>query len=645
MTSRTWPFEIISPLIRRCRAGKAAIIVVLHPGDGAPKTLLAATEELLRDENIRTFRVRLADLAPNPVPAMILMVQTGIDAFSLVCDPETVRKDAGAVVNALNIHRNTYAGKGLCTVFWIPSYLFGDFADHASNFLDFRNRFIETDLNGMPLKSGYPAPKFFVPRPPWNTFFRDHKNDIASLGKCVEKHDKVAVIGGTYYGWPGGPSALVRAYLHQNRDSFANEGGVFRIDGSEPPVSETAHEAGRTDPLTELALKMDVGGGLSAEERVNGVCSYLHTYPGSVIFYEAVRDPYFLKKKLPGGRTLLTLGGRLIITTPRRDISRRDFGIISVGSERSAERPKSKDDVTRFGLRRRYTAEGGHQNSVTDTAWSPNGQILAFSYDKFINLRNFENGKLHKRIGTHHRILSMTWSPDGKMLATGTDEGNITVLDSATGKTVRKLSGHSGSMAWSPDGRRIASGSADRTLLLRDVNTWEILHRLEHPAGVRKAVWSPDCRNLASCYGGKTVLIWDVHIGTCVREIRDHDGTICSLAWSSDGKLASGAEDGTIRIRDAETGLRLHEFETQGAVRGLAFSDDSRFLGSASDDAVMIWRSDISELATKIDGLTSPCLTPAFHPKAPLLASSGQKGDEICVWDMVISELLAEKDC
>jgi len=284
MATRIWPFEIVAPLIRRCRAGKAAIIVVLHPGDDAPRAVLAAAEDLLRDENIRTFRVRLAELAPNPVPALILMARTGIDAFSVVCDPETVRKDAGAVVNALNIHRNTYAGEGLCAVFWIPSYIFGEFADHASNFLDFRNRFIEIGLDGLPLKPGHPAPKFFVPAPPRDTFFRDHKNGIAKLGKYMEKHDRVAVIGDTYHGWPGGPSALVRAYLHQNRDAFALGGGVFRIDGSEPPVSEEAHEAGRTDPLTELAMKMDVGGGLSAEELADGVCSYLHSHPGAVIF-------------------------------------------------------------------------------------------------------------------------------------------------------------------------------------------------------------------------------------------------------------------------------------------------------------------------------------------------------------------------
>lgn len=60
------------------------------------------------------------------------------------------------------------------------------------------------------------------------------------------------------------------------------------------------------------------------------------------------------------------------------------------------------------------------------------------------------------------------YSPDGSLLAVGSKDGSIQLVESATGKRLATLSGvHHGSifsLAFSPDGTMLASGGADRTI-------------------------------------------------------------------------------------------------------------------------------------------------------------------------------------
>jgi WD40 repeat protein len=70
------------------------------------------------------------------------------------------------------------------------------------------------------------------------------------------------------------------------------------------------------------------------------------------------------------------------------------------------------------------------------------------------------------------RVFSLAWSPDGKMMALGTADGEVVLLELASGQVRRRLAGHHSyvqSLAFSPDGKTLASGSADATALVWDV--------------------------------------------------------------------------------------------------------------------------------------------------------------------------------
>src|SRR5262249_57549579 len=95
--------------------------------------------------------------------------------------------------------------------------------------------------------------------------------------------------------------------------------------------------------------------------------------------------------------------------------------------------------------------------------------------------------------------------------------------------------------------------------------------------------------------GDKACMLWDLENGKLERTLTGHSGGVRSIAFSAAGKLASGSDDGTIRIWDATTGKETSQpFDGHSAaVNSLALiDDDTSFLVSGGNDQTLkIWKS------------------------------------------------------
>jgi dipeptidyl aminopeptidase/acylaminoacyl peptidase len=119
------------------------------------------------------------------------------------------------------------------------------------------------------------------------------------------------------------------------------------------------------------------------------------------------------------------------------------------------------------------------------------------------------------------RVECVAFSPDGRRAASGGAEGLAFVWDAATGKTLRRLQGHTNpivAVAFSPDGRTVATASGD---------------------------WMKK-------YDDQTVRLWEVTTGKERRRFAGHQAQVWSIVFSRDGStLVSGSEDGTALVWDA----------------------------------------------------------------------------------------------
>src|SRR5262249_15587507 len=134
-----------------------------------------------------------------------------------------------------------------------------------------------------------------------------------------------------------------------------------------------------------------------------------------------------------------------------------------------------------------------------------------------------------------------------KILASGSDEGEIGLWEMPSGRPIRKLSGHAwqtNALAFSRDGKQLASAGNDKSARVWQVITGKQLLRLRHDDNVVAVAYSPDGKTLATASEDKTIRFWNPSTGQQIRKITTRDDKFAALAFAPNGRmLASGSWD------------------------------------------------------------------------------------------------------
>ena len=227
---------------------------------------------------------------------------------------------------------------------------------------------------------------------------------------------------------------------------------------------------------------------------------------------------------------------------------------------------------------------------------------------------------LGARAGTNTVVVTL----GGRELATFSAEGvgtPVVVLDGdyrkwrlperATARLGKGAIGQSDrAVAFSPDGRTLAVASGIGVWLY-EVSTSRATALLPSRARVHSVAFSGQGTLAAGLNDGQ-VELWNVEFGARVATLKGHADRVNSVVFSTDGAtLASGAEDATIKLWDAATQtevatLRRHTI----GVTSVAFSPDGgRLASGSSDHTVKLWdvaaRSEVATLEGHTDGVTS----------------------------------------
>jgi WD40 repeat protein len=250
-----------------------------------------------------------------------------------------------------------------------------------------------------------------------------------------------------------------------------------------------------------------------------------------------------------------------------------------------------------------------YESTVTDIAFSPDGKrLLTGGVNNTATVRDARTGRAlvtlrpwtqdgQETDPSPSYVTSGALSPDGRRILTGSSDNTARLWDTATGRQIRSLKGHTGyvsSVAFSSDGERLVTGSVDTTARIWDTATGKALRVIRGHAGpVYTVALSPDARWLITGNRDNSATLSQLGSGKTLN-LR-HAGSITSVAFSPDGRrLLTGSLDTTAKLWEAATGRELRTlFGHQKPVTSVAFSPNGKcYLTASRDGTVKLWSQD-----------------------------------------------------
>ena len=239
-----------------------------------------------------------------------------------------------------------------------------------------------------------------------------------------------------------------------------------------------------------------------------------------------------------------------------------------------------------------------HKSLVQSLAFSPDGMRLASGGFREVKIWRRENSPGSTRKGDPAVGATVSaLSSDGKRLVSADKMGVLTVLDTATGKTIKTFQTDKHEslslLIISQDASKAALSGIEGELTVWNLADGRLIASDAAQKGLRALAWTPDGKAIATGGGDKAARLWplpeaDPTKRAIAREFKGAGGAITAIASGATHLIAASA-DGKVYSWSMSEPAAAGEFAASGVVALTLSGDGAFFAAGRADGVVQVW--------------------------------------------------------